>query len=856
MAESNNTEGWHRLDPAKIFRMLGVSVDTGLSAGEAADKLAAVGPNEIEGDQPTSFLGLLGHQFADFMIGLLIVAAIISGFLGDIVDTIAILVIVVANASVGVFQEFRAERAVAALREMSAPTARVLRDGDAVTVSARDVVPGDVVLLEAGDVVAADLRLMHVTDLGIDESALTGESVPVAKHVDTIDTDDTQISGFRNMAFKSTLVTRGRATGIAVATGRATEIGKVADLLRTSGPTRTPLQTRLIRFSRRIAIAVLVICIIVFVTGLLQGQPILLMFLTALSLAVAAVPEALPAVITVALGLGARRLGDLKALIRRLPAVESLGSVGYICADKTGTLTENCMRLGQVHVAGMQYESLDALPDDYREEFCLVLALCNDVTTEDDTLRGDPTELALFEAARDAGSDGFDLARRMPRIDEAPFSSERQCMVTLHRSNGESLALIKGAPERIIPSADGADDAELAAAESLANQGYRVLALAINEAPVDDLDAGWRYLGLVGLIDPPRADVAAAIDECRAAGIVPVMITGDHPATASAIAGKLGIPVDPDVTITGAALARLSDEQFEQQVEMLRVYARVDPEQKIRIVDALMRKGHFVAMTGDGVNDAPALKAATIGIAMGERGTEVAREAAELVLLDDSFATIVTAVREGRRIFDDIRKFIRYTMTSNSGEIWVLVLAPFLGLPIPLLPLHILWINLVTDGFPGLALSAEPAERDVMNRPPRPAEEGIFTRPMVHHIIWVGIAIGALTLGTQAWALANEMANWQTMAFTVLVFAQLFHSLAIRSERYSLFGRDFLSNPALLIAVLATIAAQLAVIYTPALNDVFHTAPLSGIQLVICFVAGATILVVVEAEKWIRRQRN
>jgi Ca2+-transporting ATPase len=802
------------------------------------------------------------HQLADFMIALLVAAAVVSGLLGDIVDTIVIVVIVVLNAAVGVSQEYRAQRSVAALREMSAPLARVRRDGSVQEIAARDVVPGDIVLLEAGDVVPSDLQLLLTTDLGIDESALTGESVPVAKDAAAV-TGTAQASGERgNMAFRSTLVTRGRGEGVTLATGHGTEIGKIADLLKSAGRQRTPLQTRLAKFSQRIALAVLAVCAIVFATGLMQGQPLLLMFLTALSLAVAAVPEALPAVITVALGLGARRLGDLNALVRRLPAVESLGSVTYICADKTGTLTENRMSLGVIVADNQRYERLaDIVPGQLAEQIGNVLALCNDVTTIAGEVKGEPTEIALMEGARDAGYEKSTLEIQMPRIDELPFEAARRYMVTRHQADSTQLTLIKGAPERVLETcaeqltANGRvpiDPANLAMANVLAAEGYRVLALA-SSAAGNDLEADWCFLGLVGLIDPPRTGVKEAISECRSAGIVPVMITGDHPATARAIATRLGFDVQPETAMSGSELASLDDSQLDQRVENVCVYSRVDPEQKIRIVRALQNRGHFVAMTGDGVNDAPALKHATIGVAMGERGTEVAREAAEIVLLDDSFATIVDAVHEGRRVFDDIRKFIRYTMTSNSGEIWVLMLAPFLGLPIPLLPLHILWINLVTDGLPGLALSAEPAERDVMQRPPRPVGEGIFTRSMVAHIFWVGLAIGGITLATQAYALDRDIENWQTMVFTVLVLSQLFHSIAIRSERFSLFSIGFFSNPALVLAIVGTVFAQLLVIYLPALNTVFHTAPLTLRELGLCFGLGSVVLLIVELEKLIRR---
>ncbi|MDH4071959.1 MAG: HAD-IC family P-type ATPase, partial [Gammaproteobacteria bacterium] len=532
-----------------------------------------------------------------------------------------------------------------------------------------------------------------------------------------------------------------------------------------------------------------------------------------------------------------------------------------------GTLTENRMRLGVLVAAGRRYERLaDVNPPAIARRIGQVLSLCNDVRVKVDGMAGEPTEVALAESAAAAGVDKSLLEARMPRIAELPFDAARRAMATRHGTDDGVITLVKGAPERVIESCvdEWGDDGRrplasehLATANVLAAEGYRVLALAIREEQADtgdDLESNWTLLGLVGLIDPPRKGVKESIDECRAAGIVPVMITGDHPATATAIARELGIAGDADSVVTGSNLAAMEDRELARRVEDIRVYARVNPEQKIRIVRALLDRGHFVAMTGDGVNDAPALKQATIGVAMGERGTEVAREAAEIVLLDDSFATIVNAVHEGRRVFDDIRKFIRYAMTGNSGEIWVLLLAPLLGLPLPLLPLHILWINLVTDSFPGLALSAEPAEHDIMQRPPRPPDEGIFTSDMVGHIFWVGLAIGALTLGTEAWAVDRGIAHWQTMVFTVLVMAQLFHSLAIRSERHSLFSIGIFGNPALIAAVLAMVAAQLAVIYVPALNPIFRTAPLSAGQLAACFGMGSIVFVIVELEKLVRRR--
>ena len=609
----------------------------------------------------------------------------------------------------------------------------------------------------------------------------------------------------RNMAFKSSMVTRGRARGVVVATGMETEIGRIASLLREEEGVKTPLQIRLARFGRYLALAVLAICAVVFAAGLFQGQPVMLMFLTAVSLAVAAIPEALPAVVTISLAFGARTLSRFSALVRNLPAVETLGSVTYICTDKTGTLTENRMTAERFFAAG---EWSDALQGGEAgvpwTELGRAMALNNDVEDHDGGSAGEPTELALFKAARHAGYVKQELEQAMPRLSAIPFDSERKEMTTFHRDGRGVLAYVKGAPERVLEQCNDALHAEgqtgydsvamLAEANRFASEGYRVLALArreFDEVPdVKDaagVEQSLTFLGLVALIDPPRPEVLEAVSSCRTAGITPVMITGDHPGTAAAIAERLGIMDGSDAVLTGRELEAMPDEHFAGLVSSVKVYARVDPEQKLRIVKALQEQGEFVAMTGDGVNDTPALKRANIGVAMGLKGTDVAREASDMVLLDDDFATIVKAIRIGRRIFDNIRKFIKYTMSSNSGEIWTLFLAPFLGLPIPLLPIHILWINLVTDGLPGLAFSAERAEPGIMDRPPRPPRESIFAHGMWQHIIWVGLFIGGISITTLAWAISRDVEYWQTMVFTVLTCSQLFHALAIRSERSSLF---------------------------------------------------------------------
>jgi Ca2+-transporting ATPase len=847
------------------------STEVGLSSAQASERLAQYGLNRIPEKKRRSLLALLLSQFQDFMILVLLAAALVSGLIGDPEDTIAILVIVLLNAIVGSVQELRAERAIAALRAMAAPDARVLRDGQPLTISAADLVPGDVVLLQAGNTVPADLRLLEAEELQADESALTGESTPALKQLGPIDADDPSPADQLNMAFRGSLVTNGTATGLVVATGLNTEMGRIAELLQNEPGVKTPLQQRLTRFGRYLALSVLGICAIVFTAGLLQGQPTLLMFLTAVSLAVAAIPEALPAVITVSLALGARKLTRHNALIRNLPAVETLGSVTCICADKTGTLTQNRMTAELFFVSGRRRDSIANEGDDHSvRQFGYALALNNDIARENGDPVGEPTELALYEAALEAGFDKHVLSERHPRLAAVPFDSGRKRMSTLHQDGDGVTAYVKGAPEQLLPlcsselgseAAPFTPDRILSEATALAREGYRVLAVARREFTVlpepveaDSVERDLQFLGLVALIDPPRPEVPLAVANCLTAGIKPMMITGDHPGTAMAIALRLGITDDESAVLSGDQLAALDDQAFNRALETTRVFARVTPEQKLRIVKALQEQGEFVAMTGDGVNDAPALKRAGIGIAMGQKGTDVAREAADMVLLDDDFATIVSAVREGRSIFDNIRKFIKDTMSSNSGEIWTLLLAPFMGLPIPLLPIHILWINLVTDGLPGLAFSAEPAEPGIMSRPPRPPRESIFAHGMWQHIVWVGLYIAGISIAAMAWAMSQEAAHWQTVIFTVLTVSQLFHSVAVRSETASLFQVGLFTNLPMLLAVSLTLALQLAVIYVPALNAIFHTQPLPLPDLAACLALSSTVLVVVEAEKWLVRR--
>ncbi|MDQ9172490.1 calcium-translocating P-type ATPase, PMCA-type [Oxalobacteraceae bacterium R-40] len=868
---------WHALSEDELAHKLDTDAGHGLSNEEAARRFRQHGPNAIRETPPRALWRILLDQFMDFMILVLIAAAIISGVIGDLKDTIAIVVIVLLNAVIGFIQEVRAERAMAALKKMAASSALVLRQGSRHVLAASEIVPGDVVLLEAGNLVPADLRLIGTAQLRIDEAILTGEATTIEKSDAPLTAAALPLGDRFNMAFKGSTVTYGRGTGIAVGTGMETELGKIAELLDTGEELRTPLQKRLASFGRRLGIAVLAICAIIFTAGILRGESLMQMFLTAISLAVAAIPEALPAVVTISLALGARKMVRQNALIRRLPAVETLGSVTYICSDKTGTLTQNKMRVEEIYAAGEQITSWSHLPEhEPWPTLCASLALCNDANLDDhQQLTGDPTETALFVCASDAGYDKHTLEMKYPRVSEMPFDSERKRMTTIHSNKEAFIAYTKGAPESVVAacvstlSAQGSTpidrDSILEAAEEMAARGLRVLAVATRAWPqLPDAASGSEsgaaieselvFVGLVGMMDPPRAEAEESVRLCRSAGITPVMITGDHAATALAIARQLGIADENDTAVTGTMLAAMDDEEFSRRVGHIRVYARVDPVQKIRIVQALQARGEFVAMTGDGVNDAPALKRADIGVAMGKGGTDVAREASSLVLLDDNFATIVRAVREGRRIFDNIRKFIRFAMTGNSAEIWVIFLAPLLGMPIPLLPIHILWINLLTDGLPGLALAAEPSEKGIMQRPPRPPQESIFSHGMWQHIVWFGLVIAAVSLFAQAWTLHTGSGHWQTMVFTVLTLSQMAHVMAIRSERESLFRQGLRSNLLLLGAVALTFALQMATIYIPFLNPIFNTHPLTLQELGFCLALALLVFFAVETEKFLVRR--
>lgn len=863
-------ENYYNLEVKTVLSDLETSAN-GLTSQKAQQRLQQNGPNDIPSKKTRSIGQLFFKQFADFMIMVLIVAALISGLIGELIDSAAIFIILLLNAVVGTIQEFRAQRSLEALQKMASPTASVLRDGQTVTLPEEKLVVGDIVLLETGNITPADMRLIMVEELQVNESSITGESQSIIKQQTKLNENNLFTGDQKNCVFKGSLITHGRASGVVFATGLNTEIGQIAKLLQQGEEIKTPLQIRLVKFGRYLATAILCICAILFVLGLIQGQPLLLMFLTSVSLAVAAIPEALPAVITISLALGARKLLKQHALVRNLPAVETLGSVTFICTDKTGTLTQNKMTVERVFEGQQQSSHLAKDYEGLGQAFGEALAISNDVMQKDGIPFGEPTEMALFEYAKHSGFDKDKLIQDIPRQAAIAFDSQRKIMTTLHRNSSGVVAYVKGATENVLSSClyaqHGAEQIDLnknqivAAAEQLANGGYRVLALAkrnFESLPehinANTIEQNLTFLGLVALTDPLRAEVPKAMADCISAGITPVIITGDHRGTALAIAQRLHIAKGDPKMLDGKELELISDQELVNQVSSIQLFSRVSPIQKLKIVKALQENNQFVAMTGDGVNDAPALQRANIGIAMGQTGTDVARGAADMVLLDDDFSTIVRSVKAGRRIFDNIRKFIKDTMSSNSGEIWTLFLAPLFGLPIPLLPIHILWINLVTDGLPGLAFSAEPAERDVMKRPPRPYNESLFAHGMWQHILWVGLAVGGLSIAMLAWTIERKVDYWQTSVFTVLVFSQLFHSLVVRSDKESIFILGIFSNKPMLVAIGITVFLQLMVIYTPAFNRVLHTQPLPLSELIICIAVSSIIFWAVEGEKYLIRR--
>ncbi len=905
---------FHTLTIEKALEEIGVQPETGLSNTEVQSLKEKFGPNELveRGTKPP--WRILLDQFRETMVIVLIIAAVISGALGDLKDLVAILAIVILNAILGFVQEYRAEQAMAALKRMSAPTVKVRRAGHVLELSARELVPGDIFLLEVGDAIPADARLVESANLRVQEASLTGESVPVEKTASSIASENDPLGDRHNMVYMGTSVTYGRGTAVVANTGMNTELGKIAELIQTVESEQTPLQRRMAQLGKSLAWAAIAIVGLVFVLGLLRGEDPATMFLTAVAMAVAAVPEGLPAVVTIALALGAQRMLKRKALIRKLPAVETLGSVDVICSDKTGTLTENRMTVTVLDVLGstQKLETLlddgfpvidvEIKPDAHPPVRSLSLmikaaALCNDAILEEDEDKdgdvrviGDPTEGALVAAAAQLGLWKPVLDQRWPRVAEVPFSSERKRMTTVHSVNvpvespsdapwadASYVAFTKGSVDGLLDISDyvwsGDEQVSLSrkikkriqnANDEMALDGQRVLGVAFR--PVDretadhadetTLEKQMVFIGLIAMLDPPRPEVKESVAMAKTAGIRPMMITGDHPLTAKRIAQDLGILQEEDGRVmTGQELSRLTTGELEDVVEDISVFARVAPEHKLRIVEALQNRGHIAAMTGDGVNDAPALRKSDIGVAMGITGTDVSKEAADMIILDDNFATIVNAIREGRTIYDNVRKFIKYTMTSNAAEIYVMLFAPFLGMPLPLTALQILWINLVTDGLPGLALAVEPAEKNVMRRPPIAPNESIFARGMGVHILWVGLLMGLVSLGVGYWGWFTGIANWQTLLFTTLTISQMAHATVIRSSRESLFTLGFLTNPLLIGAVALTLVLQLLVVYWPPMANIFGTTPLTPQELLLSVGLSLVVFFAVEAEKWFKRRK-
>ena len=911
------TQNWHTQDVADVLQSLGSDARLGLSIEEVRQRLEQLGPNELVERGGKKPLSILWEQFTSTMVLILIAAAIVSAFLGKPLETIAISAIVILFVLLGFIQEYRAERAIAALKQLAVPIVRVIRGGHDEQLNARELVPGDIVVLEAGSAIPADLRLIQSTNLMIQEAPLTGESEAVEKQVDALKSPDLPLGDRVNMAYMGTSVSYGRGTGIVIATGMQTELGRIARLIQEVETQQTPLQRQLSQVGTLLAIAGVIVAGLVLIIGVLRNEPLSDMFLTAVSVAVAVVPEGLPAVVTLTLALGAQRMLRRKALIRKLPAVETLGSVSVICSDKTGTLTENRMTVTVIDVAGRFIEltgtSRHPAPDlgeqedtrlaDHPHSVGLLLvsgALCNDASLSPDPQTGrylavgDPTEGALLVAASQAGLRKLELEQYAPRIAEVPFDSVRKRMTSVHKLPNdrtelphllESLndlvspyvALTKGSldgmlgiisyiwvNDRAEPFNDEWRDRIQTAHDKLALNGMRVLAIAIKqfeEAPLkatQDIEHDLTLVGMVGMIDPPRPEVREAIRVCRMAGIRPIMITGDHPLTARFIAHELGISNNARVK-TGQDLDSMSDEELTEVVNDVSVYARVTPEHKLRIVETLQNKGNIVAMTGDGVNDSPALRKADIGVAMGITGTDVSKEAAQMVLLDDNFTTIVSAVEEGRAIYENIRRFVKFSIAGNLGKVLVMLLAPFLGITIALLPLQLLWLNLLTDGLLGLGLGVEPADKSIMQSPPRGRHTPFFSREIVLYILLVGLFVGivALTIGYSYYdPLTPDDRVWQTMLFTSIAFMQIGQALASRSNVLSVFELGVFSNPTLLVMVIITIVLQLLAIYLPFFDDFFQITPLSIIQLLVCIGMGILTFFLIELQKWLISRRN
>lgn len=875
-------ESAERCGIEKVKQMLDVRLEAGLSSRDVQERRERFGLNQIAEERGPSLLGRFLSQFQNALIYILLAAAVVSGVLGELADAIIIGVIVLINAVIGVIQESRAEQAIAALRRMSSPKAVARREGSVQEIDADQLVPGDVVLLEAGRVIPCDLRLVDTANLKVEESALTGESVAVNKDAGAvIDDADSPLGDRRNMAFSGTVVTYGRGVGVATATGMETQIGRIAQMLGEQEET-TPLQQRLASFGRNLGFVILALCALMFGIGILQAYlqegripdgTILELFLTAVSLAVAAIPEGLPAIVTVVLAIGVQQMSRQNAIVRRLPAVETLGSVTVVCSDKTGTLTLNQMTVTRLLDLENGIRDLEAGAPDHHETL-VAMVHCNDATSDGQRRTGDPTEVALIEAGRDHGVQKAELIKAEPRVNEKPFDSDRKMMSTVARSGHSYRVYTKGAIDNVLPrctrirTADGVRpmteedrSALLESAARMSSEALRVLAAARREIdspdePSEGFESDLTFLGAVGMIDPPRTEVAQSIAQCRKAGVTPVMITGDHVGTALAIARELDIATEQSQTISGVELDRLSDDELGEQVAQLRVFGRVSPEHKVRIVKAFQSRGHLVSMTGDGVNDAPSLQAADIGVAMGITGTDVAKGASDMVLTDDNFSTIVAAIAAGRNIYANIKRAVTFLLSCNTGEIVAIFTAILVGWESPLLPIHILWVNLITDSLPAIGLGMTRPDPSVLSRPPRDKDEGVFDPATRGNVLLNGLVIGIITLFAFRLGYAlypDSLSHARTLAFVVLAVSQLFHAFDLLDERRSVVGRSLFSNSWLWLALGVGGLIQMLVVTIPPVAALFSVFPLTLADWGLAILISLTPVVVNELVKLVRR---
>lgn len=868
---------WYRYSADEAVQKLQTGIDVGLTPEEAAERLERYGPNELEETGKRTLRHMIVDQFKDFMVLILLAAAAISGILGEFADTLVILAIVILNAVLGVIQENKAEKSLAALKKMASPTAKTLRNGKINVISSRELVPGDIVFLEAGDLVPADGRLLETAGLRVEEAALTGESVPVDKQIESLAGDKVSLGDIKNMAFAGSTVIYGRGTMVVTGTGMATEIGRVAGLMQAEGDKDTPLQKRLADLGKKLGIVSVIMSMLIFLLGLFMGEHPVEMFLTAVSLAVAVIPEGLPATVTIVLAVGVQRMIRRNAIIRKLPAVETLGAATVICSDKTGTLTQNKMTVEEIWTGDKAYKLTSADARAVAADRALAMCMTAGTLANDARLTpagaqgwktlGDPTETAIADAAAKMGLVKPDMEAESPRVLEVPFDSERKLMTTVHRSESGFRVYVKGAPDLLLDKCQkwlkdgrvrdlGASGRQLISEANieLAEKGLRVLGTAYKEIsglPADAfaLESNLIFAGLIGMVDPPREEAFAAVRKTIEAGIRPCMITGDHEITARAIAGRLGIFREGDNTVTGYELEKMTDQDLNINVGSYSVFSRVSPEHKLRIVKALQANNHVVAMTGDGVNDAPALKKADIGAAMGITGTEVAKQASDMIITDDNFATVVAAVEEGRGIYTNIKKSVNYLLSCNAGEIIVLFLALLAGLPRPLLPIQILWVNLVTDSLPGLALGLDPPEKNIMKRPPRDPNEKILTKQVGVRLLLEGMMIAAVTLFSFVVGLAGGVEQARTMAFLTLSFSQKAHAFNKRSDTESLWSIGWFTNWYLVSGVFLSSLIQLSVVFIPFLQGLFKVTFLTGQQWLVVTLTSLAPLVIVEALK-------